>query len=215
MTRWWAVVPVKDARRGKSRLAPVLDDDARADLVRRMAVATVEALVASRRVAHVVLVTPDDVLGERLRGPAVTVLDEPGPPRAGSGTGLDAAALAGAAHARTADPTASVVVVLGDLPYLTPADVDDVLAAAARTQRAHVPDAPGTGTTMLTATWPHELRPAFGPGSSARHTAAGHVRLDVAATSSARQDVDEPADLAALAPGGTPWPTARRRVTSG
>lgn len=198
MTAWWVVVPVKDARAGKSRLAAVLDDEARTDLVRRMATATVAALLAAEHVAAVVLATPDVVLAERLRGPRVAVVPDPPPAGRPGEPGLDAAVLAGAARARAAAPGAPVAVVLGDLPHLRPSDVDAVLVAATRHPRAHVPDVAGTGTTMLTATAPHALRPAFGRGSSARHAASGHVRLDVPPTSGARRDVDEPADLAAL-----------------
>ncbi|UZN04787.1 2-phospho-L-lactate guanylyltransferase [Cellulomonas sp. S1-8] len=200
MSGWWAVVPVKEARRGKSRLAPALDDDTRAHLVRQMAAATVHALLTADRVDHVVLVTPDRALAALLRGPRTTVVDEPtGGPDA-QVRGLDAAVLAGAAHVRTVAPRAPVVVVLGDLPFLVAREVDTVLEAAGALPRAHVPDAAGTGTTMLTATAPHALRPAFGRGSSARHAAAGHVRLDVPATSGARQDVDVPGDLVAMPP---------------
>ncbi|GIG38391.1 2-phospho-L-lactate guanylyltransferase [Cellulomonas phragmiteti] len=201
------MVPVKDARVGKSRLTGAFDDDARARLVRWMATATVKALLAADRVEAVVLVTPDPVLAAHPWGASVTVLDEPTGAAGGTSSsrrGLDAAVLAGAAHVRTAAPRAPVVVVLGDLPSLVAAEVDAVLTAASLRPRAHVPDAAGTGTTLLTATWPHELRPAFGPGSSARHAAAGHLRLDVPATSGARRDVDVPADvqkLAALLPG--------------
>ena len=211
MTGWWAVVPVKDARVGKSRLAGVLADDARADLVREMAAATVGALLGSSRVAGVVLVTPDVPLARRLAGPDVVVVGDPGPPPGdaapGPHAGLDAAVLAGARHALAVAPGAPVVVVLGDLPSLTPTDVDAVLADAARWPRAHVADAAGTGTTVLTATWPWSVRPSFGPGSSARHAAAGHVLLDVPPTSGARHDVDVAADLdpSWRAGAGTVW----------
>ncbi|WP_432458038.1 2-phospho-L-lactate guanylyltransferase [Cellulomonas iranensis] len=215
MSAWWAVVPVKDPRRGKSRLTGALDDDARAGLVRTMATATVRALLDASDVAGVVVVSPaPDPLD--VADPRVVLLPEPvagvgahdgeeggrdigrdaGGARPDAPTaGLDAAVTAGVEHVRATAPGAHVVVVLGDLPHLLPAEVDDVLRTAARVPRAHLPDAAGTGTTMLTATWPHRPHPRFGPGSSARHAGAGHVALDVPATSGARRDVDEPADL--------------------
>lgn len=217
MTAWWAVVPVKDPRHGKSRLTGALDDDARAGLVRTMATATVRALLGAADVAGAVVVSPaPDPLD--VADPRVVLLPEPvaadGAHVGGDGgrddggtrpdvpaAGLDAAVTAGVEHVRATAPGAHVVVVLGDLPDLLPAEVDDVLRRAADVPRAHVPDAAGTGTTMLTATWPHRPHPRFGPGSSARHAAAGHVPLDVPAASGARRDVDEPADLASP---GTP-----------
>ncbi len=196
MTGWWVVVPVKDARRGKSRLAGVLDDDARAALVRSMALDTLTAVRATRSVAGVVLVTPDAELVGAAAGLKVVVVDEPaaGAP-AGVEPGLDAAVLAGAAHARTLAPDAPVAVVLGDLPRLGPADLEAALALAARHERAHVPDAEGAGTTLLSAAPGCELRPRFGAGSSGRHTEEGHVRLDVPIASTLRHDVDEETDL--------------------
>jgi 2-phospho-L-lactate guanylyltransferase len=59
-----------------------------------------------------------------------------------------------------------------------------------------VPDAPGTGTTLLTALPGTPLRPAFGTGSAGRHAGAA-VRLDAAA--GLRHDVDTAEDLATAA----------------
>jgi len=192
VTGWWVVVPVKDAASGKSRLARVLDDEARAGLVRAMALDTLAAARGAASVAGVVLISADEALAraaldDASPGSPLVVVDDP----AG---GLDAAVVAGAAEARRRAPGCPLAVVLGDLPLLTSADVDAVLALAAGHERAHVPDADGTGTTVLTART--SLRPAFGSGSSARHAAAGHVRLDLPASSGARHDVDVPADLA-------------------
>ncbi|WP_136520465.1 2-phospho-L-lactate guanylyltransferase [Cellulomonas telluris] len=190
---WWVVVPVKDARRGKSRLAGVLDDDTRAALVRSMARDTLRAVRSARSVAGVVLVTPDPDLAAAAATLDVVVVDEP-PHRPAADVpepGLRAAVLAGAAHARTLHPDAPVAVVPGDLPGLDPDDLDAALTLAAEHERAHVPDAEGTGTTLLTAAPGCDLRPRFGPGSSARHADAGHVRLDVPQASTLRHDVDE------------------------
>ncbi|AEE45584.1 2-phospho-L-lactate guanylyltransferase [Cellulomonas fimi] len=192
MTAWTVVVPVKDARRGKSRLAPVLPDDERARFVRSMALDTLAAASAADDVERVVLVTPDPLLGSWAQRGGAVVVDEP------PGGGLDAAVLAGVTHARRLDPSAAVAVLLGDLPGLRPDDLDAALRLASAHPRAHVPDAQGTGTTLLTAAARVDPRPAFGAGSSARHAAAGHVRLDVPSTSSLRHDVDDPADLDTL-----------------
>lgn len=192
MTRWTVVVPVKDARRGKSRLSPVLPDDERERFVRSMALDTLAAAAAADEVERVVLVTPDPLLGSWAQRGGAVVIDEP------PGGGLDAAVLAGVAHARLLDPAAAVAVLLGDLPRLLPDDLDAALRLAALLPRAHVADAQGTGTTLLTAAAGVEPRPAFGAGSSARHAAAGHVRLDAPTTSTLRHDVDDPADLDTL-----------------
>ncbi|MFC8190412.1 2-phospho-L-lactate guanylyltransferase [Cellulomonas sp. NPDC057328] len=196
MTGWWVIVPVKDARHGKSRLAGVLDDDARAALVRSMALDTLAAVRAARSVAGVVLVTPDGELAAAAARLGAVVVDEPAPAaRAGVEPGLDAAVLAGAGYTRSLAPDAPVAVVPGDLPRLDPIDLDAALALAAQHERAHVPDAEGTGTTLLTAAPGRELRPRFGAGSSGRHGEEGHVRLDVPEKSTLRHDVDVEPDV--------------------
>lgn len=204
--RWIVVVPVKDASRGKTRLADVLEPEARAALVRAMALDTVEAVLAAPRVARVVVVTADaQVTTSAAALPRVRVLPEPaaiaGDP-AGGWAALDRAVAAGADAARAEAPTAHVGVLLGDLPGLEPAELEVALALAERHARAVLPDAGGAGTTLLTVRPGAALRPAFGGGSAAAHAALGHAVLDLPATSTLRQDVDVPDDLRALADRG-------------
>lgn len=68
--------------------------------------------------------------------------------------------------------------------------------------RAFLPDAAAIGTTLLAAAPGHELRPAFGEDSRARHRESGAVELCLDEVDSVRQDVDTGEDLrAALALG--------------
>lgn len=200
--RWVLVVPVKDARRGKTRLADVLEPRARAALVRAMALDTVEAVLACPRVARVVVVTGDpEVAAASAALPRVRVLPEPaaGPDdSAGGWAALDRAVRAGVAAGRGEAPTAHVGVLLGDLPGLDPAELDAALALVEDHPLAVLPDAEGTGTTLLTARAGQVLDPAFGGGSAAAHAARGHARLDLPVASTLRHDVDVPADLDAL-----------------
>ncbi|WP_313409508.1 hypothetical protein, partial [Aeromicrobium sp.] len=57
-----------------------------------------------------------------------------------------------------------------------------------------VPDEERQGTTLVTAR-EGDLPAAFGPGSWARHRAAGFAELPVPATSTLRRDVDRPEHL--------------------
>src|SRR5919204_619987 len=66
------------------------------------------------------------------------------------------------------------------------------------TAHAIVPDASGTGTTLLTAPSGAALNPRFGTGSAAAHAASGAVPL-VGPWPSLRRDVDTAADLRAAA----------------
>ena len=87
---------------------------------------------------------------------AGTVADEPD-------GGLNAALEHGARQA--AGP--AVAALSSDLPALRPEELAAALAAAEAAPRCFVPDAHGTGTTLLTAVGT-PLRPHFGPGPPGR-----------------------------------------------
>ncbi|MDT5035245.1 MAG: 2-phospho-L-lactate/phosphoenolpyruvate guanylyltransferase, partial [Micromonosporaceae bacterium] len=141
-----------------------------------------------------------------------------------------AALVRGADLDREADHAAGVPVVAltADLPALRPAELAAALTELAegteptrhtaltrhtgltgRTgRRGYVPDARGTGTTMLAALAGVGLDPRFGPGSAAAHRASGAVEL-LGDWPSVRQDVDTADDLAAAAALGLgPWTAA-------
>lgn len=191
--RWTLVVPLKSAHEAKSRLAAWLEPGPRRALVRAMAADTLAAAAAAQRVDRIVVVTGDPATARYARRAAGALVDVVGEPEPG---GLNPAARAGIARARELAPSHGVGVLLGDLPALRPADLDDALAQAARCPLALATDACGTGTTLLTAVPGSTVDPAFGPGSAQVHQARGHVRLFVAA--GLTHDVDVPADLAAV-----------------
>lgn len=176
------VIPVRGGDRGKSRLE--LEPDRRAALAAAFALDTVAAARAASLVAELIVVgeLPEPVDGVR-------VIADPG-------EGLLAAVRAGLAALGAVGPTA---VLLGDLPALAPAELDDALAAAAPHDRAFVPDAEGSGTALIVARdgLPHAA--AFGPDSAARHRAAGYVELSLPVESGLRRDVDTVAQLRAAA----------------
>ncbi|MQS07119.1 hypothetical protein FNX48_008020 [Streptomyces sp. IF17] len=84
----------------------------------------------------------------------------------------------------------------GDLPALRPEELERVLLAA-RAPRCFVPDAEGTGTTMLTVAPDTAPDPRFGPDSRARHRESGALELVLSDVPGARRDVDTGADLLA------------------
>jgi 2-phospho-L-lactate guanylyltransferase len=108
--------------------------------------------------------------------------------------GLNAALAEAADHAAQNWPDDGVAALVGDLPALRPDDLAAALAAAAQHPRSFVPDAHGTGTTLLSALPGIALAPAFGADSAARH-APGAVALEAAA--GLRHDVDTADDLRA------------------
>ena len=182
---WTIIVPVKPAAVGKSRLTDVGTD--REALARAIALDTVAAAAAATLVARVIVVTDDEgVRAEFRRSRIVEVLPE------GDIRGLDAAIALGAAVAGQSTARAAL---LGDLPALLSADLDEALELAASVERGLVPDAETTGSTLVTARAGAVWVSAFGEDSAARHRLLGCTDLAVERDSTLRRDVDTAAQL--------------------
>jgi 2-phospho-L-lactate guanylyltransferase len=180
--RWTVIVPVKPPLVGKSRLGR------HAGFATAVALDTIEAAVTATRVGVVVVVTADAGFARAAAAiPGVRTVIEDAP------RGIAAAIEAGVAGRSDTN----LAVLLGDLPALRPAELDAALDLAAGHDRAFVPDAEGTGTTLVTARAGVGILCAFGAGSAARHVELGLEALPVAAASGLRRDVDDPGQLAA------------------
>jgi 2-phospho-L-lactate guanylyltransferase len=88
-----------------------------------------------------------------------------------------------------------VAALPADLPSLTADELDAALASAAGCRQAVVADRQGTGTTLLTATFPAPLQPQYGAGSLGRHLASGAIALELSVESGLRRDVDRAIDF--------------------
>jgi 2-phospho-L-lactate guanylyltransferase len=196
---WSVVVPAKRLAVAKTRLRPLTaaggaDLSAHAAWVLALLADTVAAAVASPVVGAVVVVTDDPDAAAVVRDlGARTVPDEPD-------RGLNPALEHGARCAAGA----AVAALSSDLPALRPEELTAALTTAlTAAPRCFVPDAAGTGTTLLTAVGTG-LAPRFGAGSAAAHRSGGALPLAGPWPGLAR-DVDTPEDLrAALALGVGP-----------
>ena len=196
-----AAVPVQALAGAKSRLAAVLAPDERAALTLRLLGGVLDALAAPGITARLV-VSPDPTVLAAARAGGASALLQPAGQRDDL-DGLNAALVAARewAERRGAD---ALLVVLGDLPLLTRADVAAILALAGEAPATAVlaPDRHGCGTNALLLRPPGAIPFAFGPGSLARHLAATAAR-DLPArlyrSPGAALDVDTPDDLAAVA----------------
>ncbi|MFI1166735.1 2-phospho-L-lactate guanylyltransferase [Streptomyces sp. NPDC020801] len=197
--QWTLVIPLKPLTRAKSRLADTAGDGVRPGLALAFAQDTVAAALACPVVADVAVVTDDVLAGRELTALGARIV--PDEPRAG----LNAALAHGAALVGASRPESPVAALNADLPALRPTELSRVLRAAAEFPRAFLADAAAVGTTLLAAAPGHELLPAFGIDSRARHRVSGAVELRLDAVDSVRQDVDTGDDLrAALALGVGP-----------
>jgi 2-phospho-L-lactate guanylyltransferase len=179
------LIPLKATTRGKSRLG--LPDGPRAALARAMALDTVAAVRGADGVSLVLVLTEDVPDADALAGCGVEVVLT-------DVRGLNETITEGARLLAERGWTGPVAVLPGDLPFLTSADVAAALVAAAGGPGV-VADADGTGTTLLAAAAPGELRPQFGVGSYRRHRDAGAVGLMVPPASTLHRDVDVLSDL--------------------
>jgi 2-phospho-L-lactate guanylyltransferase len=125
----------------------------------------------------------------------LVVADRAGDPTADlvqSAPGLNEGVAEAAGIAAQRWPTDGIAALVGDLPALRSQELTAALADAANHPRAFVADSAGTGTTLLTARPGVALRPAFGPGSAARHA---QLAVAVSAGPGLRADVDTAEDL--------------------
>jgi 2-phospho-L-lactate guanylyltransferase len=201
---WVAVVPVKGNPGAKSRLGERADRGLLADA---FALDTVAAALAASGIDQVLVVTGDEEIAARLAELGARIVPEQPPDasdRAKSDRAksdprpsdpMNGAIRQGLAVARGSFPLANLLVLTGDLPALTPADLERALYLAAGHERSMVPDTAGTGTTTLLALAGVPVEPRFGPGSRAAHEADGHVPLEIPPASGIRSDVDTAADL--------------------
>lgn len=188
---WAVILPVKSLRLAKSRIDP-----AAGGIGGTLALAffqdTLAAVLATPRVAHILVATHDDVIGSLARESGCLVVDDSAHP------GINAAAAWAADQRPAAGP---VAVLVSDLPCLTPAAMTAVLDAGRAALTSFVADAEGTGTTMWLTTGGAGVDSRFGADSAAAHRLAGATdlaagALEPAAFESARRDVDTEADLA-------------------
>jgi len=210
---WIAVVPVKSLTRAKSRLRGALPGVAHERLVLGLLRDTLTAVLACPVVDELMVVTNEPRAAELAAELGARVA--PDAPDAGLNPAF--------AHGAALAGSVPVAALTGDLPALRPAELAAGLAAAGALAdrstggadaaagaggRGFVPDASGTGTTLLTAPSGAALRPRFGPGSAAAHAASGAVPL-VGPWPSLRRDEDTAADLRAAAALGLGPATAR------
>ncbi len=160
----WAIVPLKPLRRGKSRLAEVLDREQRWDLNRRLLCHTVAVLKESSRVGVVMVVSRDHEALALARSLGARTLLENKP------DGLNRAVLAATLIAQRSRASAALILP-ADLPFLNQAALETFLDGAKgdAPRLAIAPDRHGRGTNALYLAPPTLPRFCFGEDSFRAH----------------------------------------------
>lgn len=189
-----AILPVKTFAQAKQRLRFGLAPHDRRALVEAM---FADALVALGRVPaleRIVVVSGDRTAQRIAGGYGATVIED-------DERGHNAAATRGI-QAAMEDGIERALLVPGDCPTLSPADINALLEHPAGERSALiVPDRHGTGTNALLLTPPDVLAPSFGPDSRRRHLADAEkagVPAEVVELDSLALDIDTTDDLEAL-----------------
>lgn len=191
----WAVVPVKSTVNAKQRLSAALP----ADLRRRLALAMIEdvltALSAARGLKGIAVVTVDPAVSA-LSGRYGLRIIEDGALEGHTG------AVAGAQRVFAREGQGAFVTMPGDIPLVTPSEIDQVVAA--RTQQRDlviVPAHDRRGSNAVLCAPPDVMQLTFGDDSFAPHLERARglgLEPKVLTLPGIGLDVDHPIDLAAF-----------------
>jgi 2-phospho-L-lactate guanylyltransferase len=196
----WALVPVKDFARAKSRLKPRLGDEERSALARSLCEHVLSVLSECRELAGVLCVTDSAEVGALAETRGARVRLDPT-------DSLGAAVHAGLMELRSRGAKAALVV-MSDLPRLRACDVEAVLAKLAEADVVAVPDQQGEGTNALALAPPDAFLTRFGThGSFSEHmarAATAGLRVSVHRSEAWAFDVDAPEDVEVMSGMGRP-----------
>ena len=203
--RVWAVVPVKRFSHAKERLALVLSQPERARLARAMLQDVLSALREVPQLTGIVVVSGD---------PAVTGLTRPFGVRVVRDE-LEAGinmAVRQSLDVLRAEPGAGVMIIPADVPFVTAAEVQDLLAALEDAPVVLAPAVSDGGTNALAMRSPELIAPCFGEDSFARHQKMAHAAglvCSIVRSEGLGRDIDRPEDLLMRGRRGAPtWTRA-------
>ncbi|MBF6612359.1 MAG: 2-phospho-L-lactate guanylyltransferase [Chloroflexi bacterium] len=184
-----AVVPIKELREAKSRLAGWLSPQQRAALALDMLAHVLHTIEASGAVNNIALISPAANVGHL--PPGVILLKQ-------ARSGLNNLLEQGREWAISQEADA-LMVTFADLPLLSPDDLVDIEDLGEREKTVVLaPDRHGHGTNVMLAHPLSLAHFAFGPDSYSKHLAeawqnGAHVETYISLGTSL--DIDTPADL--------------------
>ncbi len=202
----WTLLPVKPFEAGKSRLASVLDGQARTRLARCLFLRTLETVLAVQA-GPVLVVSRDEEALKLAARHGAQPLQEAWDANRDAEEQLNAALGQAIAYAQTQGAD-GVLILPTDLPRLTPQDVAALVQWIGPEPGVLLAPSATGGTNALLLVPPDVISPAFGPGSAARHQAmaqAAGASVRVCRRPGLVFDLDTPED----------WQAWRRGATTG
>jgi len=190
------LLPIKDLRQAKQRLAPLLNPAERFALVQAMLADTIRAVRGVRRAEKIFVVTNYIPAMQAAIANGWELLREE--QQVSESVSVDAASR------RCAEcGVRSLLRVPLDVPLVQASDIDELLAVeCAAPALVIVPSRDGTGTNAILRTPPALFPSHFGSGSFAKHCGEAEragAQIVVRRNARLEMDVDDEADLRALA----------------
>ena len=194
MSAIWAVVPVKDTRDAKQRLAAALPQAQRSALALAMLEDVLDALAATRDLAGIIVVTVDRAVRELAQRYGAQISED-------HATDGHTAAVMGAAR-RLAALGEAMLTIPGDVPLVTAAEIERVIVAHRSGHRfVIVPARDELGSNTILAAPADAVPLRFGDNSFFPHLAAARARgiePAILRLPGIGLDIDTPQDLAAF-----------------
>ena len=192
---FWAIVPVKPLKRGKSRLSGILSRKERINLNRHLLSHTLETIRKIPDIEQVLVISRDPAALALARDHGARTVQEDRNSQLNQ-------ALVRATFVAKRYVTAGVLVLPADLPLLTPEDIQMMIARAKDPPVVVIaPDRHREGTNALLIYPAGLIDYSFGPGSFRRHcdrAQEASARLEICEVSSLALDIDYPEDLELL-----------------
>jgi 2-phospho-L-lactate/phosphoenolpyruvate guanylyltransferase len=191
----WAVVPLKHTTDAKQRLAGALGAPLRQRLALAMAHDVLAALAASPGLAGLAVVTLDPQASALARHFGARVLTE------GAADGQTGAVNA-AARTLSREGSGAMLTIPGDVPLITPQEVEQLIAAHDRRPDFVIaPAHDGRGSNAVLCAPPDAVRLKFGNDSFFPHLAAARalgLEPKIVQLAGIGLDIDHPRDVAAF-----------------
>lgn len=203
----WAVVPIKETAQAKQRLGDAVPVELKPRLALAMAEDVLSALAAAPGLAGILVMTIDAAASEVARRYGARVLAE------GARDGQTGAVRA-AARALTGEGRRAILAIPGDVPLITPEEVQELMRAHDRMPDFIITPAHDERGSNAILCAPPELVPLqFGDDSFAPHLEAAKrsgLEPKIVRLAGIGLDIDNPRDLAAFLK--VPSPTRTRAL---
>jgi len=188
----FALIPVKNLRKAKHRLSPLLEEQERYLLCLTMFEDVVNALIHSKSLDHIIVITSDNEVLTKAKDLGIKTLHD-------SGKELNES-LTIATNYCMKIGAKNVTIVPIDIPLIKPEDIDEAISMDENSEKMVVisPSKDGYGTNLLFRRPPNIIPTKYGVRSFEKHrktALANNINFRVYKNPRIALDIDKPEDL--------------------